>query len=432
MQYFRPEGGDEALDPSFAPVSQAAFREDDAILQAQAEQQRAQLRQGREWEAQDAAYDFSKTAPGSSYEKMLQTISPEVLSDPKNAAYVGFRQREQRPSRLSTQVLGPQLALKIKDPRHVQEYNALLEGGADPHTAFEQVRLLEFKDNQAKELAAAGVPEETWGTLQGQDGMYDPVKVARAVESVKSDPRRERAVTSEMLGKYLELKQMDPELAKEYAQTARDNGYLWAGLEKTKPAVVPAVVEPKVAPVPEAQSLVPAVTFKPLSERIPKGVTPEQFIAQKGAMDKAAQEEQEAAKAWTSAKSKLINPFLKAYPSPDLQLIAARAILDELPSEDPDTPSYVDDNVGVVGQVPYGVLVAKKLGLDPNGAAFDEPGNLRFGTQTVTNNELLKAFAEDVIKAHSEQEKAAAPPAAAKVLSDKTIEDLVNKYPPKK
>jgi len=313
--------------------------------------------------------------------------------------------RNEKPSRYSDSVLGPSLAAKIKNPHHAQQFKELLGQGIPAVDAYEQIKQREFNDDHEVELEKAGISPQERMELQ-VNGVYDPVRVAGAVERAKNDPKRERVVTPEMMAKYFDLTEMDPEKGRQYAQLSRDAGYLWPGFDKTQPKTA-AVVE--AAPA-VAQPVAPAAAV-PLRERIPAGVTPEEYVARRSIQEQEAQAEQTAAKAWTSAKGKLVEPFLKAYPTPELQLIAARAILDELPSEDPESPSYFDDNRGAVGKVPYEVLAMRKLGLDPTGKAFDEPGNLRLGSQEVDNRELLKAFAEDVIRVHEEQEKGAAPAA---------------------
>lgn len=425
LEYFRPEGEDSANDLRYSPQARAMFREDDAIIQAEAERQRALQQQQRGWAAEDRAQEFSDTAPASSFDKMLGALTPELMSQPGVAPYMQLRQRQERPNRYSDQVLGPSIAAKIKEPHMLARYRKNMEEGMSALDSWEDIKNAQYNEGHEVALAKAGYTQEEREALK-ENGMFNPLTVTSAIERGKNDPSKDRPVPVEMANKYFEIMQLDPARAKQYAQFNRDAGFLFPGFEKTQVKIEAQPSAAAAAAGPQASA--PAkVQLKDLK-------TPEQKVVESGFSKIRETEQRDIDEAWSEARKPIVKRISEVYKDINDWPGVAAGILrgDEMAPTDEE--AIITDDFGRVVNTPYDLIILKKLGLDPNAPAFSEPHNRRWGTQEVTNRELLKYVAKDILDAAGVQTEAetAVPAPTQPVVADPKLQSALDKYAPKK
>lgn len=414
-----PKGA--AFDPSFSPAARESLLEDELITR-----ERDALQ--KDLAAQDEAETLLDEAPALNDRQLQRRLleNPRLMGTPqfKNLdEFLTRRQKVRKPNPKSDEVLAPAFAEKITDPRRKAEFQSrIIQDGL----SFEEARDLyyqdDFNEKQSIQLAEAGVPETEYETLR-RNGTFDPASVARRVAQAKREqmaPRRSnnpldqqidllrdaiRTRTS-VLNATGEDPATDPELTNWnrmvndlYGRRLKE--FTPAGAPVTAPgagAPAPAVPGAPVAPVPEAPPLSPA------EQAFRDVLTPEEarekFEKEREAAATVGKEEEEVNRTWTQAKLDLGADLLKKYPNKDEEygnpaVLLARSILGQKMAK-------VQKPIGRAGNtveelVPYTQYALEGIGRKAGEKAFDEPGNRRWGTQNVTNAEVLEAWARDFL-----------------------------------
>jgi len=438
-----PKGA--AFDPSFSPAARESLLEDELITR-----ERDALQ--KDLAAQDEAETLLDEAPALNDRQLQRRLlqNPRLMGTPqfKNLdEFLTRRQEVRKPNPKSDEVLAPAFAEKITDPRRKAEFQSrIVQDGL----SFEEARDLyyqdDFNEKQAIQLAEAGVPETEYESLR-RNGTFDPASVARRVAQAKREqmaPRRSnnpldqqidllreaiRTRTS-VLNATGEDPAADPEL-NNWSRMAND--LYGRRLKEFAPDGTPVTTPAPGAPVPVVPGAPgsPPQADRPLTEEeefirdITEGKTPEtrarerqQMLAKEEQQKAVSPVQEEIARTWTQQKNDLQKELEKRYPNKLDLLLAARAVAADA-MEETDTP--IEEAKGRrwdPGQrVPYDVYLLNKIGRNSVMPAFKEPRNERWGTQEVTNQELIREWANDILRKENivgavnpEQSATAVPP----------------------
>jgi hypothetical protein len=126
-------------------------------------------------------------------------------------------------------------------------------------------------------------------------------------------------------------------------------------------------------------------------------VVPEQQAARQTEKVREQEIKQKIGTAWSQAKTNIEGNLLKAYKPDDLDALA-KAIVSGSRTPQEALSQLSDEEAARVRNAPYRDYLITRLGLDPYATAFSEPENERWGTQDVTNQELLEVWAKDRLK----------------------------------
>jgi hypothetical protein len=257
------------------------------------------------------------------------------------------------------------------------------------------------------QLAEAGVPETEYGKLKTASGKFDPVAVPRAVAAAKAavklsgtgkkvapideeveflkDAIEQRQKIFEATGRADKLAE-DPVMADYITRYERAATEKLAGLRQAPKAKVTELPSTSGAPQVAPTAATPTQGFR----------TPEERLKAVAEAEKEAPVKQAIDSAWTQQKANLAEQIRKVYgDNPEDIVLAARAVLSG--ESDPEAnPAEIEG-----GQASYLDYLLRKTGRKANETAFEEPGNRRktlgIGTQKVKNDELLQAWARDVL-----------------------------------
>jgi hypothetical protein len=125
-------------------------------------------------------------------------------------------------------------------------------------------------------------------------------------------------------------------------------------------------------------------------------VLPEQRATAKAEEDRQATIKQKIGNAWTQAKNTIEKNLLTKYSPEDLDVVA-EAIVSDRAAPIEAGAEVISTEAGAMPER-YKTFVLKNLGFVPNDVAFSEPENERWGTQDVTNQELLEVWAKERLK----------------------------------
>jgi hypothetical protein len=291
----------------------------------------------------------------------------------------------------------------------------MLEEGMSANDAFDVYRRDEYNDKHAAALAELGVPETEFAQLQTQDGFFDPTLVSRRTAAAKAeaearkigakahpldteikflqDRMEERQKRAETLGQDITKDQVYSGLTKQLDKKTAERMLAFNPLPKAKVSTLPEgeVSPPVVASAPSVVAAPPVfdVTISPEENQKRQ----EKFASQ--AKDREVADT--VARAWTDKKLELTDKIASVYKTPEEILAVAHAI---------DANGPITSNGKTV---PYLGYIADKIGVKSSATAFEEPENKRWGTQKVTNNELLKVWAKSILKAYKAQQEASTP-----------------------
>jgi hypothetical protein len=302
-----------------------------------------------------------------------------------------------------------------KDPRALQNFQRrMLDEGMSANDAWEAYRVDQFNEPLAQQLAEAGVPREEFDKYRTQSGTFDPVEVSRGIAQTKAAAKASSLgkKTAEPIDEEIELLKDAMEQRKkrleatggditkdamfqEYADSL-DKAYGQKRLvlrPPPKPVIGKATQVAGEAPKATAAQATFDVNKSPEENRRIQ----EQQAVQAQRESGQRKREDTIARAWTDKKLKLTDEIGALYKSPEEILAVANAILSGNPV--PVKTKLASGNE-VEDLVPYRLFLAQKLGRKLTDTAFEEPENERWGTQEVTNDELLREWAESILKAH--------------------------------
>jgi hypothetical protein len=431
--YFNKTAGSSA-NTMFSPAARV-------MLQQEEEMQRQQEAEMRRQQAEQIANQILGQAPGMTEEQMNQELlrNPQVFGGGLEGLsnYRQFRQQV-APSQ-SDEVLGPAFLKKIADPRHASRFQQrMLQEGMSANDAWEAYRADEHNDKYAVALAEADVPREEYQSLQ-VNGMFDPVAVASRITKAKKEGGTGRG--SQEIDRHLSRMEKLIELKKDQVEEG-DTGFekdkkgqykypelvnlrnqyeQMVGLSMLSPeeraSALKAQQEAAAAPPPAAASTTPVVEEKVTEEVL----MPEQRASRQAAKSRDEEIKQKIGSAWTQAKNTVERNILRGYAPEDLDVVA-QAIVENKGAPIEAGAQLVDTGAGAVPER-YKEFVLRKLGLSPFDVAFSEPENERWGTQDVTNQELLEVWAKERLKGKK---------ASSTVAADPGVTKLLEKYLPKK
>ncbi len=415
--YFKaPKGG--SRNTMFSPQARAMLQQDEALQQEQ-----------MQMEADQLVNDLLGQAPQMSDAQINQALmqNPNIFRGRDAGLIQNYQQFRQQAATPADQKLGMYFYTKLqedKDPRALQNFQRrMLEEGMSANDAWEAYRVDQFNEPLAQQLAEAGVPREEFDKYRTPTGTFDPVEVSRGIAQTRA------AAKATGLGK----KAAEPideeiELLKD-AMEQRKKRLEATGGDLTKDTVFQDYADsldkayqqkrlvlrppPKATVTPEEDVVTQAAdkaSATPPAFDI--NISPEENRArmaqyERGSEERAAKQkiDDNIARAWTNKKIEVIDKLQPFYKTPDEMRAVANSILSGRLSPEVATTPYGGVNIyagGVGKPEPYVDYIAKKLGLKPEGKAFREPESAswnRIGTQTVTNRELLTAWAESFLEA---------------------------------
>jgi len=419
--YFKaPKGG--SRNTQFSPQARAMLQQDEAYQQEQMQAEADQL-----------VNDLLMQAPNLTDEQINQTLirNPNIFRGRDAGLVQNYQQFRQQAASPADQKLGMYFYTKLqedKDPRALQNFQRrMLEEGMSANDAWEAYRVDQFNEPLMQQLAEAGVPREEFDKYKTPTGTFDPVEVSRGIAQTKASTKASRlGKTAEPIDEEIELLKDAMEQRKkrleatggdltkdtvfqDYADSL-DKAYQQKRLV-LRPPPKPVVGKPtQVAGEPvKTDAAQPTVDAPPAFDI---NISPEENQArmaqyERGSEERAAKQkvDDSIARAWTNKKMEVIDKLEPLYKTPDEMRAVANSILSGRLSPEATTTPYGGINMyagGVGKSEPYVDYIAKKIGLKPEGKAFREPESAswnRIGTQTVTNRELLTAWAESFLEA---------------------------------
>lgn len=403
--YFKaPKGG--SRNTQFSPQARAMLAEDEAYQQ-----------NSRQQEADQLVNELLNNAPGMSDEEInYQLVQNPNIFRGRDAGliqnYQNFRQQAATPA---DQKLGTYFYTKIqedKDPRHLQNFQRrMLNEGMSANDAWEAYRTDQFNEPLMQQLAEAGVPREQFDMYRTQSGAFDPVEVSRGIAQVKAlkeassgrgkplDPLDDqiKTFTQAMDDRRKHIEAIGGDITKD---TVYDSYVkrLEGAYKKKDELWNPPPAKPKIESIVEESAGSPdeVATQSEAPPAFDVTVSPEENQARLEKHKQQAGEREVAnkiARVWTDKKLALTDKIAASYKSPEEILAVAHAI----DANGPITHGGKTE--------PYLSFIADKLGIKSSDTAFDEPDNVRWGTQKVTNRELLKEWAASILKVYKAQKK---------------------------
>lgn len=404
--YFKTAPG-ASQDTRFSPAARMLFAQ-------QEEMQREQEAQQRKQQAEQLANQLLGQAPGMSEQQLNQELlrNPAVFGSGLEglSRYQQFRQQV-APSQ-SDEVLGPAFLKKITDPRHAERFQQrMLQEGMSANDAWEAYRTDEYNDKHAIALAEAGVPGEEFAALQ-VNGKFDPVAVTRRVAQAKKEDmgggKRGDEQKLGIAGKLVEHFRKRVEEGDTGYEKNKDGTFKYPELIAAEQKYENMAIESLLSPEEKAAARKMEEQAKAAGAAAPAAsvveeetteevVVPEQQAARQTEKVREQEIKQKIGTAWSQAKTNIEGNLLKAYKPDDLDALA-KAIVSGSRTPQEALSQLSDEEAARVRNAPYRDYLITRLGLDPYATAFSEPENERWGTQDVTNQELLEVWAKDRLK----------------------------------
>ena len=440
-----PEGGSQ--NTMFSPTARAMLQQgenyqyqQEAIQRQRQAEEEAYQRQRQQQEAERVASQAFGEAPQMTDEQINQQFvqNPAYLQTQQGQNTLGYLKFRQSVTPAADKVLAPQMLKNIEDPRYRAAFQERIQSGVSANDAYEAYRNDMFNDKYTLELAASGIPEEEYDTLRDEKGLFKPDAVARRTTQAKADVKsresvadQEISILGDALSKRLKMfKDMgkspediaaDPLIGNytsrlEAAQTEKLNTLSLkraaeaAKFAKDYPSEAAATnaERPKIREVSPQPTPAEDLTQAPEFRAIAKAEAEKQAEANK------AQEaiDREIASAWTEKKNELQADIEKVYSKKDLLGVASAIYRgDQVPPEmiepakrAPNELGFskiVTSEAGQPGYPSYENYVLQKL--KRTGTAFKEPQNKRWGTQDISQGELLRIWAEQYVRENSGQ-----------------------------
>lgn len=308
--------------------------------------------------------------------------------------------------------------LKRLAPEQTERFKRLMsEKGYTANEAFGVLKA-EQEDEQklAIDLAQAGVSPAEYEKLRNKEGRLDPVAANLRIAQAKEEGGAGRG--SQEIDRQIKLKEKELELRKEELEED-DTGFEMDKKGKYKyPKLVQArneyeqligfsmlSPEGREAYIKKAQEAAAAAAAggatAPAAPVVEEKVTEELVLPEQRATVQAAKARDEEIKqkigsAWTQAKGNIEKNILRGYAPGDLDVVA-QAIVENKGAPIEAGAKMIETAYGAMPER-YKDFVLRRLGLSPFDVAFSEPENQRWGTQDVTNQELLEVWAKERLK----------------------------------
>ena len=389
-------------------------------------QARGMLAQGEEYAREQAAMDAERAAEellGGAANMTDADIQQQLLRSPKMFGtqaiqpLSGYMQYRQSTSPQTDETLGPVLREQIKDPYHRERFQQrMLDEGLSATDAFDAYRTDEYNMKFETALAEAGVPETEYAKLKTPSGKFIPSAVARAQAASKA------AAKLVGTGKKVEPLDEEVEFLKDAIEQRKKIFEATGRADKlaVDPLMLDYISRYEKAANEKLTALRPPPQIKvselPATQAVAE-VAPAQAFRTPEERQKAVQEAEAAApikqaidSAWTQQKAKLAEQIRKVYgDNPEDIVLAAQAVLSG--EADPEDTSVGDEQLAGAPKPSYLQYLLRRIGRKPDEVVFAEPDNKRWGTQDVKNDELLNAWARDVLALASQLQQAPQKPA---------------------
>ena len=436
-----PEGGSQ--NTMFSPTARAMLQQgenyqyqQEAIQRQRQAQEEAYRRQQQQQEAERVASQAFGEAPQMTDEQINQQFvqNPAYLQTQQGQNTLGYLKFRQSVTPASDKVLAPQMLKNIEDPRHRAAFQERIQSGVSANDAYEAYRNDMFNEKYALELAAAGVPEEEYDKLRDEKGLIKPDAATRRIRQAKEDIETRKSVADQeinILPKALSdrikmLKDMgkapdaiaaDPLIGNytsrlEAAQTEKLNtlslkraaeaakspkGYSPKGAVLGEPVEIPSAAQTGGAQAAPAEDLTQAPEYRAAAKALAE--------RQAEASNAQAAIDKEIASAWTEKKNELQADIEKAYSKKDLLGIASAIDRGDISPQTATGNTANATSYAAYSQptISYAEYLLSKLGKDVSSPAFKEPQNKRWGTQDVSQSELLRQWAKQYVRENSGQ-----------------------------
>jgi len=404
-------------------------------------QARGMLAQGEEYAREQAAMDAERAAEellGGSADMTDEQIDQQLLRNPRLFGTQaikpldGFVQYRQSTTPQSDVELGAYMEKKIEDPFHLENFRKrMLVDRLSANDAWESYRTDEYNMKFETALAEAGVPETEYAKLKTPSGKFIPSAVARAQAASKA------AAKLTGTGKKVEPLDEEVEFLKDAIEQRKKIFEATGRADKlaVDPLMLDYISRYEKAANEKLTALRPPPQIKvselPVTQAVAE-VAPAQAFRTPEERQKAVQEAEAAApikqaidSAWTQQKAKLAEQIRKVYgDNPEDIVLAARAVLSG--EADPEDTSVGDEQLAGAPKSSYLQYLLKKVGRKPEEVVFEEPGDARktfgVGSQKVKNDELLNAWAEDVLSLAAQLQQTAPQKPAGNIKGLQQIE----------
>ena len=432
-----PEGGSQ--NTMFSPTARAMLQQgedyqyqQEAIQRQRRAEQEAYQRQQQQQEAERVASQAFGEAPQMTDEQINQQFvqNPAYLQTKQGQDTLGYLKFRQSVTPAADKVLAPQMLKSIEDPRYRASFQERIQSGVSANEAYEAYRNDMFNEKYALELAAAGVPEEEYDKLRAEKGLFKPDAVTRSTTRAKADLKSRESVADQeisVLGDALSKRlKMFKDMGKTPDVIAADPliGNYTTRLEAAQAEKLNTLSLKRAAEAAKSAKERPSETAeRPKIREVTPQTAPAEDLTQapefraaaKAQVERQAESnkaqaaiDKEVASAWTEKKKELQADIEKAYSQKDLLGIASAIYRGDTSPQ--IATGYEDAAKGAASYagyrapvVSYAEYLLSKLGKDVSSSAFKEPQNKRWGTQDVSQSELLQAWAEQYVRENSEQ-----------------------------
>ncbi len=433
-----PEGGSQ--NTMFSPAARAMLQQgenyqyqQEAIQRQRQAEEEAYQRQQQQQEAERVASQAFGEAPQMTDEQINQQFvqNPAYLQTQQGQNTLNYLKFRQSVTPAADKVLAPQMLKNIEDPRHRAAFQERIQSGVSANDAYEAYRNDMFNDKYALDLAASGIPEEEYDTLRDEKGLFKPEAVTRRTAQAKADAKsresvadQEISVLGDALSKRLKMfKDMgkapediaaDPLIGDYTTRLDAANAEKLNALSVKRAAEaakaakgLPSGAPPTNAERPKIREVSPQPTPAEDLTQAPEYRAAAKALAERQAEANKAQEaiDREIASAWTEKKNELQADIEKAYSKKDLLGIASAIYRGDISPQTPTRNAANATSYAAYSQpaVSYAEYLLSKLGKDVSSPAFKEPQNKRWGTQDVSQSELLRQWAEQYVRENSGQ-----------------------------
>lgn len=431
-----PEGGSQ--NTMFSPTARAMLQQgenyqyqQEAIQRQRQAEEEAYQRQQQQQEAERVASQAFNEMPKMSDEQITQQFvqNPAYLQTKQGQNALGYLQFRQSVTPAADKVLAPQMLKKIEDPRHRAAFQERIQSGVSANDAYDAYRKDTFNEKHALDLASVGIPEEDYGNLRDEKGLFKPDAVARRINQAKADVKSRESVADQeigVLGDALSKRmKMLKDMGKEPAVIAADplvNTYTSrlesAQVEKLNALAIKRAAEAakfakerpsEATERPKIREVIPQTAPAPAEDltQAPEYRAAAKALAERQAEANNAQAaiDKEIASAWTEKKKELQADIEKAYSKKDLLGIASAIARGDISPQTVTGDTAKATSYAAYSQptISYAEYLLSKLGKDVSSPAFKEPQNKRWGTQDVSQSELLRQWAEQYIRENSGQ-----------------------------
>lgn len=308
--------------------------------------------------------------------------------------------------------------LKRLAPEQTERFKRLMsEKGYTANEAFGVLKA-EQEDEQklAIDLAQAGVSPAEYEKLRNKEGRIDPVAAnLRIAEEKKTGTGRGTQEIDRRLGrmeKLIELKKDQVEEGDTGFEKDKKGQYKYPELvdlrnqyeqlvglsmlsDEERADFIKQQKEAAAAAAAGGSATAPAAPVVE-EETTKELVLPEQRATRQATQARDEEIKQKIGSAWTQAKGNIEKNILRGYAPGDLDVVA-QAIVENKGAPIEAGAKMVETDYGAMPER-YKDFVLRRLGLSPFDVAFSEPENQRWGTQDVTNQELLEVWAKERLK----------------------------------